>query len=131
VQIGTTPDLHGDPTMMTQVFGNLLSNAVKYTRLVPKARVTVQGHENGHEIIYSVTDNGIGIDMKQAGKVFELFQRLDSATSYEGYGVGLAIVKRIMSRHRGKVWFDSTPHQATTFYVSFPRIKSGERSAGQ
>ena len=122
VQIGTTPDLQGDPTMMTQVFSNLLSNAVKYTRQVPKARVTVQGHENGHEIIYSVTDNGIGIDMKQAGKVFELFQRLDSATSYEGYGVGLAIVKRIMSRHRGKVWFESTPHQATTFYVSFPRI---------
>ncbi len=121
IKIGDTPDLQGDPTMMTQVFGNLLSNAVKYTRLVPKALVTVQGRENGREIIYSITDNGIGIDMKQAGKVFELFQRLDSATSYEGYGVGLAIVKRIMSRHRGKVWFESTPHQATTFYVSFPK----------
>lgn len=121
IQLGATPDLHGDPTMLTQVFSNLLSNAVKYTRQVPKARVVVQGRENGQEIIYSVTDNGIGIDMKQAGKVFELFQRLDSATSYEGYGVGLAIVKRIMSRHRGKVWFDSAPHQSTTFYVSFPK----------
>ena len=122
ITIGATPDLHGDQTMMTQVFSNLLSNAVKYSRQVPKARVSVQGRDNNHEIIYSVTDNGIGIDMNQAGKVFELFQRLETATSYEGYGVGLAIVKRIMSRHRGKVWFDSIPHQATTFYISFPKL---------
>ncbi len=121
--IGTTPDLRGDQTMVTQVFGNLISNAVKYSRSTPEAQITVQGHENGHEIIYSVSDNGIGIDMKQAGKVFELFQRLDNATNYEGYGVGLAIVKRIMSRHRGKVWFESTPNQSTTFYVSFPAVK--------
>ena len=121
IQFGEMPTLHGDQTMVTQVFSNLLSNAVKYTRFTPEARVTVQGHENAQEVIYAVTDNGIGIDMKQAGKVFELFQRLDSAADYEGYGVGLAIVKRIMNRHRGKVWFDSSPMHATTFYVSFPK----------
>ncbi len=120
VTIGNTPALCGDQTMVMQVFSNLLSNAVKYSRPMPAAHVTIQGHEDGHEVIYSVTDNGIGIDMKQAGKVFELFQRLDISTTYEGYGVGLAIVKRIMSRHRGKVWFESMPNQATTFYVSFP-----------
>lgn len=122
ITIGQTPELYGDHTMITQVFSNLMSNAVKYSRHVDKPQVSVQGQENEHEIIYSVTDNGIGIDMKQAGKVFELFKRLDSAADYEGYGVGLAIVKRIMSRHRGKVWFNSTPYQATTFYVSFPKL---------
>ena len=119
ITIGPTPTLYGDQTMLMQVFSNLLSNAIKYTRRVPDARVSVEGHENDQEIIYSVTDNGIGIDMKHANRVFELFQRLDA--SYEGYGVDLAIVKRIMSRHRGKVWFDSTPHQATTFYISLPK----------
>ena len=122
ITIRPTPDLHGDQTMVAQVFSNLLSNAVKYTRKASEAQVSVQGLENDQEIIYSVTDNGIGIDIKQDGKVFELFQWLDTAASYEGYGVGLAIVKRIMNRHQGKVWFESTPHQTTTFYVSFPRI---------
>ncbi|SOD92802.1 ATP-binding protein [Spirosoma fluviale] len=120
-QIEETPDLEGDQTMVNQVFSNLLSNAIKYTRSVPEARIVIKGSQSNQEVIYAVTDNGIGIDMKQAGKVFELFQRLDSAASYEGYGVGLAIVKRILSRHQGKVWFESVPHQATTFYVSFPR----------
>ncbi|WP_461148119.1 ATP-binding protein [Spirosoma pulveris] len=120
-QIQETPDLEGDQTMVNQVFSNLLSNAIKYTRSVPEARISVRGSQSNQEVIYAVTDNGIGIDMKQAGKVFELFQRLDSAASYEGYGVGLAIVKRILSRHQGKVWFESVPHQATTFYVSFPK----------
>ncbi|TAE24274.1 MAG: GAF domain-containing protein [Cytophagales bacterium] len=120
IRVGNTPDVYGDQSMVSQVFSNLLANAVKYTQAVPQARVTIDGHGNGTEVIYAVTDNGIGIDMKQAGKVFELFQRLDSATTYEGYGVGLAIVKRIMGRHRGKVWFESNPHQSTTFYVSFP-----------
>lgn len=121
ITIGETPSLYGDQTMVIQVLSNLLTNAVKYTRDVPRARVTVQGHESGHEIIYAVTDNGIGIDMKQADTVFELFQRLDPAADYDGDGVGLAIVKRIMSRHRGRVWFDSIPHQTTAFYVSFPK----------
>ena len=121
ITIGDTPNLPGDPTMVTQVFSNLLSNAVKYTRHTSQAHVLVEGHEEKEEIIYSVTDNGIGIDMNQAGKVFELFQRLDTAADYEGYGVGLAIVKRIMNRHGGKIWFDSDPHRSTTFYVSFPK----------
>lgn len=121
VSIGNTPDVHGDQIMVTQVFSNLLANAIKYTRHLSNAVVTVQGRETEQEIIYAVTDQGIGIDMKQAGKVFELFQRLDTAANYEGNGVGLAIVKRIMNRHRGKVWFESMPHQSTTFYVSFPK----------
>ncbi|GAB3572573.1 ATP-binding protein [Spirosoma luteolum] len=122
IVVGETPDLEGDLTMVTQVFSNLLSNAVKYTRDTPQALVTVQGRLDRNEVIYSVTDNGIGIDMKQAGKVFELFQRLDSATRFDGYGVGLAIVKRIMSRHKGKIWFESIPQRSTTFYVSFPTV---------
>ncbi|GAB2521796.1 ATP-binding protein [Spirosoma aerophilum] len=121
IQLGETPDLDGDETMVIQVFSNLLANAVKYSRNTPLAKVTIEGSEREHEIVYAVRDNGIGIDMKQAGKVFELFQRLDSAASYEGYGVGLAIVKRIMNRHKGKVWFESVPRQLTTFFISFPK----------
>lgn len=120
IHVGNTPDVYGDHSKVAQVFSNLLANAVKYTKEVPQARVSVEGHDNGTEVVYAVTDNGIGIDMKQAGKVFELFRRLDSTNAYEGYGVGLAIVKRIMSRHRGKVWFESSPQQSTTFFVSFP-----------
>ncbi|MBO0934698.1 ATP-binding protein [Fibrella aquatilis] len=121
IQLGDTPQINGDQTMVAQVFGNLLSNAVKYSRQVPRARIQVNGTETDQEVVYAITDNGIGIDMKQAGKVFELFQRLDSAVNYEGYGVGLAIVKRIMSRHRGKVWFESSPMHSTTFFVAFPK----------
>ncbi|RYF68351.1 MAG: GHKL domain-containing protein, partial [Cytophagaceae bacterium] len=121
ITVGLVPDLYGDQTMIAQVFSNLIVNAVKYSRHVPQPRVSVQSYENEHEVVYSVSDNGIGIDMKQAGKVFELFQRLDSAAQYDGYGVGLAIVRRIMNRHRGKIWFESLPYQETTFFVSFPK----------
>ncbi|MEZ0486920.1 ATP-binding protein [Fibrella aquatica] len=121
ITLGDTPDLYGDKTMIAQVFSNLISNAVKYSRHVPRAAILVRGYSDERDIIYAINDNGIGIDMKQAGKVFELFQRLDSAARYEGDGVGLAIVKRIVSRHRGKIWFESTLNQSTTFFVAFPK----------
>ncbi|RYF71707.1 MAG: GHKL domain-containing protein, partial [Cytophagaceae bacterium] len=121
ITLGDMPDLYGDQTMIAQVFSNLIANAVKYSRHVPRATVLVRGYSDERDVIYAINDNGIGIDMKQAGKVFELFQRLDSADHYEGDGVGLAIVKRIMSRHRGKIWFESTLNQSTTFFVAFPK----------
>ncbi len=120
IEIEETPSLKGDKTMITQVFSNLLSNAIKYTRPVAKPHIVVKGVKNADEIIYSVTDNGIGIDMKQGGKVFDLFKRLDNARNFEGHGVGLAIVKRIMQRHHGRVWFYSEPFKETTFYIAVP-----------
>ncbi|MDQ1087349.1 ATP-binding protein [Siphonobacter sp. SORGH_AS_1065] len=120
IDIGETPPIKGDKTMIMQVFTNLLTNAIKYSQTAEHPCVTVKGIQTNEEVIYSVTDNGIGIDMNQSGKVFDLFKRLDNAKEYEGHGVGLAIVKRIMQRHHGKVWFFSEPGRETTFYVSFP-----------
>lgn len=124
INILNTPSIAGDPTMIWQVFSNLLSNAAKYSRQSPQGIIEINGFRNEFEIVYSVKDNGVGIDMKQANRVFDLFKRLDNASTIEGNGVGLSIVKQIMSRHKGKVWFDSEPNRQTTFYVSFPLVQA-------
>lgn len=131
IQIGDTPVLFGDQVMITQVFSNLLSNAVKYSLNRKDPKVEIQGIIQGNEVIYSVSDNGIGIDMKQASRVFDLFQRLDGVASFEGDGVGLAIVKRIITRHGGKVWLTSVANQLTTFFVSLPSASNSENSFGK
>jgi chemotaxis family two-component system sensor kinase Cph1 len=120
IDIGDTPPINGDRIMIQQVFSNLLSNAIKYSRTVTNAPIRVEGVRLGNEVRYSVTDHGIGIDRKDGHHIFELFRRLDNAKNVEGHGVGLAIVKRIMQRHNGNVWFRSEPLQETTFFVSFP-----------
>ncbi|WP_234735461.1 ATP-binding protein [Tellurirhabdus bombi] len=122
IDIGDVPLLHGDKTMITQLFANLLSNAAKYTRPVEKAVIKVTGYETDQEMVYCVQDNGIGFDMKQAGMMFDLFRRLENAREFEGTGVGLAIVKRIVGRHDGKIWFHSEPNRETSFWISFPRL---------
>ena len=120
IDIGDTPPITADPTMALQLFTNLLSNSTKYTQLAPEGIIRIKGSKTDSEVIYSVEDNGIGFDMKYAGKMFDLFKRLENARGYEGSGVGLAIVKRIINRHQGKIWFHSEPNQGTTFSVSFP-----------
>ena len=117
--IGDTPDIFGDAVMLGQVFSNLLGNAVKYSSKAGKAVVKVEGHVFGNETIYTVTDNGIGIDIKYHNQVFELFKRMDNVKEFEGTGVGLAIVKRIIERHKGRIWFESELGKGTVFYVSF------------
>ena len=120
IEIGDTPPITGDSTMIHQVFSNLLNNSVKYTQRRPDAVVHVNGQQTDSEVVYSVVDNGIGFDMKHAGKMFDLFKRLENAREFEGTGVGLAIVKRIVNRHQGKIWFHSEPNRGSTFTVSFP-----------
>ena len=120
INIAETPPLEADFTMMLQLFTNLIGNAVKYTQPVADACIQVEGHQTEEDVIYSIKDNGIGFDMKQAGKMFDLFKRLENARNIEGTGVGLAIVKRIVDRHQGKIWFHSEPNKGTTFFVSFP-----------
>lgn len=121
LMVGDTPVLHGDPVMISQVFSNLLSNAIKYSSHSNPARVSVQGTVTDSEIVYSISDNGIGIDIKQLPSVFELFKRMDNAKDIEGTGVGLAIVKRIVEKHQGKVWVDSELGKGSTFYLAFQR----------
>jgi len=119
--IGDTPVLQGDPVMISQVFSNLLSNAIKYSSHSNPAKVSVHGSITDTEIIYSIADNGIGIDIRQLPSVFELFKRMDNVKDIEGTGVGLAIVKRIVEKHQGKVWVDSELGKGSTFYLAFQR----------
>lgn len=121
VNIHNTPSVMGDPTMVSQIFSNLLSNAVKYSLPSGKPEVTIDAKEDESEIVYAIKDNGVGIDIKQLPRVFELFKRMDNVQDIEGTGVGLAIVKRIVEKHNGKIWVDSKLNEGSTFYVAFKK----------
>jgi signal transduction histidine kinase len=115
------PEVKGDRAMLRIVFTNLLSNAVKYTRGKPHAKIEVgaRAGENGEAVVF-VKDNGVGFDMKYADKLFGVFQRLHRAEEFEGTGIGLATVRRIIYRHGGKTWAESEPGAGATFYVTIP-----------
>lgn len=114
------PYISGDRALLYQVFLNLLANAVKYTRTRSEARIQVFAVEQDDEIIVGVKDNGVGFDPAYSDKLFGVFQRLHSATDFEGTGVGLANVRRIVQRHGGRTWADSVPNEGATFYFSLP-----------
>ena len=117
-QIGSLPTLECDPGLMKQVFTNLLSNAIKYTRPRPKATIEVNGMmKDGQSVIY-VRDNGVGFNMKYVNKLFGVFERLHRADQFEGTGIGLAIVRRIMQKHGGTVWAESEEDKGATFYLT-------------
>jgi len=117
--LGQLPDLNGDKTMIAQVFTNLIGNAVKYSIMADKPKIEVTGYIDGGEVVYAVKDNGIGIDNRYYDRVFELFKRMDNVKDIEGTGVGLAIVKRVVEKHNGRVWFESKLNAGSTFYVAF------------
>lgn len=117
--LGQLVDIKGDKTMIAQVFTNLISNAVKYSSMVEKPRVELSAFVDSGETIYAIKDNGMGIDNRYYDRVFELFKRMDNVKEIEGTGVGLAIVKRIVERHNGRVWFESKLNAGSTFYVAF------------
>jgi light-regulated signal transduction histidine kinase (bacteriophytochrome) len=123
IRIGESPDIWGDKTMMLQLFTNLISNAVKYSTNAKLSVVEVEGTNANGFTTYTVKDNGIGIDMKYANRIFELFRRLDNVKNIEGTGVGLAIAKRIVEKHNGKIWLESRPGHGTKFYISLPDNK--------
>lgn len=113
---------YADEKLMKQVLINFCSNAVKYTRKQPLARIEVGQQVVDDEIIYFIKDNGAGFDMQYADKLFNPFQRLHAMSEYEGTGVGLAIVQRVIARHGGKVWAEAIPQKGATFYFSLPRV---------
>jgi PAS domain S-box-containing protein len=115
------PSTQGDPAMFRQVWTNLLSNAVKYSRGRQPAIIEIGAREEPMETIYYVKDNGVGFEMEFAHKLFGIFQRLHSAKEFEGTGVGLALVQRIIQRHGGRVWADSTVGSGATFLFALPR----------
>ena len=116
--VADLPECLADPTLMKQVFVNLLSNAVKYSRKVPVAVIDVRSRTEGDEVVFTVEDNGAGFDPRYAHKLFGVFQRLHRAEEFEGTGVGLAIVQRIVARHGGRVWAESQVGKGARFHFT-------------
>ncbi|MEO6719704.1 MAG: PAS domain S-box protein [Ferruginibacter sp.] len=107
-----------DPQLMRQVWVNLISNAIKYSSKVEQPSINIESYIKGDEIVYSIQDNGAGFNMEYADKLFGVFQRLHKANEFEGTGVGLALVERIIIKHGGKVWAEATVNQGATFFFS-------------
>jgi PAS domain S-box-containing protein len=130
-RLGELPPAHGDVSMMRQVFANLIANAVKYSRDRDPAVIEVSGRAEGAETVYAVRDNGVGFEMEYANKLFGVFQRLHSAKDFEGTGVGLALVQRIVQRHGGRVWGEGKVNEGAVFSFALPRKETDHAKPGR
>ncbi len=121
LQVGALPSIVGDASLIRQVWINLLANALKFTSKKERVVIEVESTQDGDEVIYSVRDNGAGFDMQYADKLFGVFQRLHSEREFEGTGVGLAIVHRVILRHGGRVWADGQVDNGAVFHFALPK----------
>ena len=118
IRVGDLPQCLADPTLLRQVFVNLLSNAFKFSRNSAPALIEVGSVVKNDETVYFVRDNGVGFDMRYMDKLFGVFQRLHASSDFEGTGVGLAIVQKIVQRHGGRVWAEGAVGEGATFYFT-------------
>lgn len=118
--IDDIPEAMGDETMISSVWLNLIDNAIKYSAKNNTPRIHISAHRDDESVTYQVQDNGVGFDMQEYDKLFDVFQRLHSDRDFAGTGLGLAIIERVISRHGGRVWADGKPQQGAIFYFSLP-----------
>jgi len=120
IDIGNLPEIFGDAAMLREVVANLLANSVKFTRQKKAAVVKVGASVENNENVFSIRDNGVGFDMTYKDKLFNVFQRLHAVDEFEGTGIGLALVQRIIHRHGGRVWAEGKVGDGAVFWFSFP-----------
>jgi light-regulated signal transduction histidine kinase (bacteriophytochrome) len=117
VHVGELPEIYGDHILIGQLFQNLVSNGIKFHG-DKHPEITVSGEKRENDSLFSVRDNGIGIDKEYSQKIFVIFQRLHTKDKYPGTGIGLAICKKIVERHGGEIWMESEPGKGSTFYFT-------------
>jgi PAS domain S-box-containing protein len=127
--VGELPEVDADPALLRQVMLNLISNALKYTRTRKVAHIEIGSRSNGREEIFFVADNGVGFDPRYAHKLFGVFQRLHRAADFEGTGIGLANVRRIINRHGGRTWAEAELDKGAKFFFSLPREPGEKRGS--
>ncbi|HXL56212.1 MAG TPA: ATP-binding protein, partial [Chitinophagaceae bacterium] len=123
IHVHSLPACEGDSGMIKQVWMNLLSNALKYSAKTGEPEIEIGFKDDSFMNIYFIRDNGVGFEMEYAHKLFGVFQRLHSHEEFEGTGVGLALVKRIINKHNGDVWAEASPGEGATFYFSLPAAR--------